>query len=259
MVPLLSTDIIQRAKDKISLHERVRLAVFQYLFQGMRSTGGGHWSTESWLPPSWSSSLTAILANGLRGDYKDEARVLIAKTLKGLKTTNSGRDTRGRAGLEPLFMNLVRRKRLPRADLCSENGEVDTETGTNAGRSTDFKSIRKPDKIFYGERALMALTMEGPPRPHWFVVTEDDRPYRLPPCPSSEPIRFERLRYREPRLRYLSSANHQRLENFENSSNRCIEGNTTERRLIRRIVFEARIVAHARMWYLPIKVPFTKS
>lgn len=56
------------------------------------------------------------------------ARLPIAKTLKGLKTTNSGRDTRGRAGLEPLFMNLVRRKRLPGADLWPGNGQRARDT-----------------------------------------------------------------------------------------------------------------------------------
>lgn len=49
-------------------------------------------------------------------------------------------------------------------------------------RSTDFKSIREPDKIFYGERALMALASDRPPsRLRWFVVNMNGGPYRLVP------------------------------------------------------------------------------
>lgn len=33
----------------------------------------------------------------------------------------------------------------------------------NEVRSTDFKSIREPDKIFYGERALMVLATDAAP------------------------------------------------------------------------------------------------
>lgn len=92
--------------------------------------------------------LAAIIKTGL-----ERARER-AKTLKGLKTKNPDRDARGCpvcVDLQPLFMNLVRRKRL-----WSDRGEP-------SPRSTDFKSIREADKIFYGERALMAFASDRSP------------------------------------------------------------------------------------------------
>ena len=81
----------------------------------------------------------------------------------------------------------------PPADLLGSSGE---QRGQQRGReirekrSTDFKSIRKPDKIFYGERCF-----NGPYGPRlkqalsdhrWFVVTVDDRDLiDWPLCPSS--------------------------------------------------------------------------
>lgn len=89
-------------------------------------------------------------------------------------------------------MNLVRRKRLPGADLWPGNRQHSRDTRSRERRSTDFKSIRKPDKIFYGERALMALTTKQALRDHidlWLRRTTDliDWP-RVP----RQPIRFQR-------------------------------------------------------------------
>ena len=78
------------------------LAECHHLRQGMRSPGG-HWSAESRLDLSSRplairrvvSLSTRRLQEGEGGGARRASP--IAKTLKGLKTTNSGRDTRGRA------------------------------------------------------------------------------------------------------------------------------------------------------------------
>lgn len=150
-------------------------------------TWGGHWSAESrldLLAEHWgrgSSSLSLYEAIIRRGGREERRASPIAKTLKGLKTTNSGRDTRGRARSWVIIYEFGAPKKAAPKEIRWPGHRPRYEER----RSTDFKSIRKPDKIFYGERALMALTTKGPPWPHWFVVTEDDRPYRLAPCPSS--------------------------------------------------------------------------
>lgn len=125
----------------------------------------------------------------------------------------------GPRSLESLFMNLVRRKRLPRRrSLGLGTGHRAEIRESQERRSTDFKSIRKPDKIFYGERALMALTTKGPPWPHWFVVTEDDSPYRLAPCPSSaDPFPQRDCDIAQPRPWNLEE-----FRNFNRSLNRGI-------------------------------------
>lgn len=76
-----------------------------------------------------------------------EPAARIAKTLKGLKTTNSGRDTRGRVALEPLFMNLVRRKRPTGADL--EHGNDRLVEIREATRSALRISNRSANRIKY--------------------------------------------------------------------------------------------------------------
>jgi hypothetical protein len=77
-----------------------------------------------------------------RGLERARAR---AKTLKGLKTTNPSRGSRVCRSLAIIYEFGAPKKATGRGRSAASFSEL---------RSTDFKSIRGSDKIFYGERWL---------------------------------------------------------------------------------------------------------